>query len=142
MKSILLSSIAAVALVLTGCNGTFNAQNAANGIQFMAFTGANVTMLSNPQYRAGFVAADAALSPYCATNAPFTVADLQAEITKINVGGKPAMYVSLGLSEALGALNLFAGNISSLDPTNQLAMMKMAVCAADAGVKQALGPTP
>lgn len=142
MKTTLLV-LALAALSLTGCSNLSSTVSPTT-IQGAAQLGSSVAIMANPQYRAGMVAGSAVLSQFCTTNAPFTFADVQAALAQIKINGSAAKYVPLYLSDAMSAINIFGGNIPSLNSTNLtstnqfLGQLQTGICAANAGIQQTL----
>jgi hypothetical protein len=135
-----LFSIFIAAILLTGCQNLSTTTTPAQ-IKSAAALGSSVALIANPQYRMGMQAGSEVLSQFCATNAPFTVADIQAALAQIQIGGSSAKYVPLYLNDTIELINIFGGNLPSLNSTNQLdvlAQMKTAVCAANEGIQETL----
>lgn len=137
MKQIL--SILCAAVVLCGCatttgNSSFNVQQAAALVQVAAMDGTVATLAANPQYRPGFVAATNLLSTVSVTNAM----DIISLVKNLQVGGKSATYVQLGVANALTLLNAAGVNVGALPLTNQLAAVSVLQQAVNSGISQGL----
>lgn len=142
MTKYILSSLAAIAMLAlaSGCSTTsgspFSSQQAAGAIKIAAEDGTVVTLLYNPMYKPGFVAATNLLSTVQATN----LTDVVGLLKNLEVGGKSAPYVALAVDNAMTLLGQFNVNLQALPVSNQLAVVQLWQGAVLAGMSQGLPP--